>query len=80
MKVKQIQSMSQVDAAIWNHLAGELSPFMRHEFLFSLEQSGSIGNKTGWQSAHLVVLDESEQEYLALMPLYLKGHSWGEYV
>ena len=72
--------MSQVDAAIWNHLAGELSPFMRHEFLFSLEQSGSIGNKTGWQSAHLVVLDESEQEYLALMPLYLKGHSWGEYV
>jgi predicted N-acyltransferase len=72
--------MSQIDAAIWNHLAGELSPFMRHEFLFALEKSGCIGVKTGWQTAHLVVLDEDEKDYLALMPLYLKGHSWGEYV
>ena len=80
MKVKQIQSMSQIDAARWNRLAGELSPFMRHEFLFALEKSGCIGVKTGWQTAHLVVLDEDEKDYLALMPLYLKGHSWGEYV
>jgi predicted N-acyltransferase len=80
MKVKRIQSMAQVDAQTWNHLAGDLSPFMRHEFLIALEQSGAISDKTGWKSAHLVVLSEDETEYVALMPLYLKGHSFGEYV
>ena len=78
MDIKQISSMAQVDCDQWNHLAGDAYPFMRHEFLLALEQSGSIAVSTGWIPAHLLVLDK--EELVAFMPLYLKEHSWGEYV
>jgi hypothetical protein len=78
MDIKQISSMTQVDGADWNRLAGDAYPFMRHEFLLALEQSGSISAQTGWLPAHLQVSDNDEP--IAFMPLYLKTHSWGEYV
>jgi len=78
MEVKQINSMTQVDFADWNRLAGDAYPFLRHEFLLALEQSGSVSEQTGWTPAHLLVLDKDE--VVAFMPLYLKQHSWGEYV
>ena len=70
--------MAQVDAADWNRLAGNAYPFMRHEFLSALEHSGSVCEQTGWSPAHLLVLDDGQ--LVAAMPLYLKSHSWGEYV
>ena len=78
MNIKQIQSMSQVDSADWNQLAGKDYPFIRHEFLLALEQSGSVCKQTGWKPAHLLVFDEDI--LIAFMPLYLKEHSWGEYI
>ena len=78
MEVQQIHSMAQVDAADWNRLAGNAYPFMRHEFLSALEHSGSVCAQTGWSPAHLLVLDGDQ--LVAAMPLYLKSHSWGEYV
>ena len=54
MDIKQISSMAQVDCDQWNHLAGDAYPFMRHEFLLALEQSGSIAVSTGWIPAHLL--------------------------
>jgi len=78
MEVKQIHSMAQVDCTVWNRLAGDAYPFLRHEFLSALEQSGSVSEQTGWEPAHLLVTDENE--LVAFMPLYLKRHSWGEYV
>ncbi|HEY8159305.1 MAG TPA: GNAT family N-acetyltransferase [Methylobacter sp.] len=78
MEVKQIDSMTQVDCAAWNRLAGDAYPFLRHEFLSALEQSGSVSAQTGWEPAHLLVMDDDE--LVAFMPLYLKRHSWGEYV
>ncbi|MDD1630404.1 MAG: GNAT family N-acetyltransferase [Methylococcaceae bacterium] len=78
MEVKQIHSMAQVDAADWNRLAGEAYPFMRHEFLRALEQSGSVCEQSGWIASHLLVLNDDQ--LVAFMPLYLKQHSWGEYV
>ena len=78
MEVKQINSMSQVDGAAWNRLAGDAYPFLRHEFLLALERSGSICEQTGWVPAHLLVMNEDQ--LVAFMPLYLKQHSWGEYV
>ena len=78
MEVKQINSMAQVDCAKWNRLAGVAYPFLRHEFLLALEQSGSVCQQTGWEPQHLLVIDEGE--LIAFMPLYLKQHSWGEYV
>ncbi|MDO9270061.1 MAG: GNAT family N-acetyltransferase [Methylobacter sp.] len=78
MEVKQIHSMAQVDCTVWNRLAGDAYPFLRHEFLLALEQSGSVSGQTGWEPAHLLVMDDDE--LVAFMPLYLKRHSWGEYV
>ena len=78
MEVIQINSMSQVDSSSWNQLAGDAYPFLRHEFLLALEQSGSVCQQSGWIPAHLLVLDDDS--LIAFMPLYLKNHSWGEYV
>ncbi|WP_340122964.1 GNAT family N-acetyltransferase [Methylobacter svalbardensis] len=78
MEVKQIHSMAQVDGADWNRLAGDVYPFLRHEFLLALEQSGSVCEQTGWLPAHLLVMDQDK--LIAFMPLYLKQHSYGEYV
>ncbi len=78
MEVKQIHSMAQVDCKVWNRLAGDAYPFLRHEFLSALEQSGSVSEQTGWEPAHLLVTEADE--LVAFMPLYLKRHSWGEYV
>ena len=78
MEVKQINSMTQVNCANWNRLTGDAYPFLHHEFLLALEQSGSVSEQTGWSPSHLLVMDEDE--LVAFMPLYLKQHSWGEYV
>ncbi|MEY3786509.1 MAG: hypothetical protein RLZ75_714 [Pseudomonadota bacterium] len=78
MDIKQINSIAQVDGSTWNQLAGEAYPFMRHEFLLALEKSGSVCQQTGWIPAHLLVF--KDEALVAFMPLYLKEHSWGEYV
>jgi predicted N-acyltransferase len=78
MEVKQIHGMTQVDCADWDRLAGEANPFLRHAFLLALEQSASVCEQTGWSPAHLLVMEGDEP--VAVMPLYLKHHSWGEYV
>jgi predicted N-acyltransferase len=78
MDVKQITTISQVDSKAWNRLVGDDYPFMQHEFLLALEESGCVSEKTGWQPMHLLVMEDDE--LLAAMPLYLKTHSRGEYV
>lgn len=70
--------MTEVDSTAWNDLTGVAYPFLRHEFLLALEQSNSVCEQTGWEPSHLLVMDNDE--LIALMPLYLKQHSWGEYV
>lgn len=55
------------------------NPFVSHEFLSALEDSGCIGGRTGWSPAYLLVEDEAGT-LLAAAPSFLKGHSQGEYV
>ena len=55
------------------------NPFVSHEFLSALEESGCIGGRTGWSPAYLLVEDEAGT-LLAAAPSFLKGHSQGEYV
>ena len=78
MIIKQINSMAEVNAACWNNLVQDKDPFLRHEFLLALEQSGAVSVKTGWKPGHMLVFEK--QELIAAMPLYLKNHSYGEYV
>lgn len=72
-------SVASLDAAQWDALSGGGNPFMRHAFLSSLEESGSVGEGTGWQSLPLVV-EDGASNLLAAMPSYAKSHSQGEYV
>ena len=53
-------------------------PFYSWRWLHALEQSGSVAPRQGWQPVHLA-LWRGEQP-VALAPLYLKGHSYGEFV
>ena len=72
-----MRSMAAIDAATWNALAGDY-PFMRHEFLAALEDTGCVSALTGWTPHHLLQGDPANPELLA--PLYEKAHSWGEFV
>ncbi|MGZ8137344.1 MAG: GNAT family N-acetyltransferase [Methylococcaceae bacterium] len=78
MQVKPIDSLTEVDSKAWNMLAGDSYPFLRHEFLLALEQSGCVCEKTGWLPKHLLVFEGNE--LITFMPMYLKRHSYGEYV
>ncbi|MFB0612947.1 GNAT family N-acetyltransferase [Aurantiacibacter poecillastricola] len=71
-------AVGDVDAAEWDRLAGDGNPFTSHAFLELLEDSGSVGPGTGWQSAPLLLEDAGK--LVGAMPSYLKGHSQGEYV
>jgi uncharacterized protein len=55
------------------------NPFVTHEFLSSLEQSGSVGGRTGWQPRHLLA-EEVDGILVGAAPCYVKSHSRGEYV
>ena len=73
-----LDSLAQIEPGVWNAIAGSDYPFGRHEFLYGLEQTGCTTADTGWQPSHLVLRDGGRP--MALMPLYLKSHSYGEYV
>ena len=76
-----LTSVQQLDAQIWNALLAQQptpTPFMRHEYLAAMEQSGSATAQTGWVCRIITVWDGGE--LLAACPLYLKTHSYGEYV
>ena len=78
MHVQVHESIDEIPAADWNRLAGD-NPFVWHEFLASLEHSGCVGTDTGWQAQHLACTDDNG-ELTGALPLYLKTHSWGEFV
>ncbi|UAW99784.1 N-acetyltransferase [Halopseudomonas nanhaiensis] len=79
MTLLQLQSIDEVRPEHWDELVGTGYPFLRHAFLHALEASGSVSPSNGWTPAHLV-LKADDGRLDALMPLYLKMHSYGEYV
>ena len=78
MHVTFISSINEIDRDHWNRLTGIDYPFLRHEFLAALENSGSTTAETGWQPHHLIAF--SQHMPIAVMPLFIKDHSYGEYV
>jgi predicted N-acyltransferase len=60
-------------------LKASYNPFISHDFLSSLEQSGSARNRTGWGPMHLLA-EAADGELLGAVPCYAKTHSQGEYV
>src|SRR5437868_15200672 len=79
--IRVLDDPAVIDAARWNALLdtqADATPFMRHEYLAALHASGSASAETGWQPQFLVV--EQGDALIAACPLYLKDHSYGEYV
>jgi hypothetical protein len=74
-----LSSIAQVEAASWNALVGNGQPFLRHEFLLALEDSGCTVPRTGWTVRHLVI-DDARGRPVGALPLYRKSHSRGEFV
>ena len=74
-----INSLNSIQINEWNDCAGLDHPFTRYEFLFALENSASASDKTGWKPHHYVERNE-KNKIIALCPLYLKNHSFGEYI
>ena len=73
---RDITSLSQ---QAWDRLIPDDNPFLSHGFLAALQDSGSVGAETGWDSFHLIIKDEAGT-LRGAMPGYLKSHSYGEYV
>lgn len=77
--VRLATAVGALDRLQWDALVPGGNPFMRHDFLTALEDSGSVGEGTGWQPLPLV-MEDAGGRLLAALPAYGKSHSQGEYV
>ncbi|MDD9966311.1 MAG: GNAT family N-acetyltransferase [Myxococcales bacterium] len=78
MRVELITGLSEIPEPAWDALVQSDDPFAEYRFLRALEDSGSVGPGTGWQPIHVTVWEGSD--LVGALPLYLKGHSYGEYI
>lgn len=78
ISIRALARIADIPAADWDACAGSDNPFVAHAFLDALEQSGCVAPRTGWQPTHLVA--ESNGRVIGCLPLYIKGHSQGEYI
>ena len=72
-------SIHEIDPAEWDACAGPDNPFVSHAFLAAVEDSGSASARTGWLPRHAALRDGAGR-VAACVPMYAKGHSYGEYV
>jgi predicted N-acyltransferase len=94
LRIRVVSAIGDVGAANWDACASPscgngaaytvteevaYNPFLAHGFLSSLEDSNSVGGRTGWQVQHLVA-EQPDGTVLGVAPCYLKSHSRGEYV
>jgi hypothetical protein len=73
-------SLSAIGREAWDACAAPTGdPFVSFDFLHACEASGSAVPRAGWAGRHLTLRDPDDR-VLGVMPLWLKGHSQGEYV
>ena len=72
--------ISEIGREDWDACHNGNNPFISYDFLDALEESGSVAPETGWLPQHLAVRDANTKEIFSCVPLYLKSHSYGEYV
>ena len=78
MRVALCASLEEIDPAAWDRLTGDDDPFVEHAFLHALEASQSVGIEAGWVPMHVTVWEG--ESLVGALPLYLKTHSYGEYI
>ena len=77
-----VSSLSEVGQGPWDALVqaqAAPTPFLSYAFLHALHASGSASPESGWQPQFLLLYDAADV-LAAALPLYVKGHSYGEYV
>jgi uncharacterized protein len=77
MTIEVADTLSGIRTEQWNRLAGG-DPFLSHEYLSALHDTGCATERTGWIPQYLLL--KSGARLAGAMPLYLKSHSFGEYV
>ena len=78
MKLDVLTSILQISAECWNKLTPKNFPFASYEFLRALEESQSIGQRTGWFPRYITAMENDE--IIGAMILFLKTNSYGEYI
>jgi uncharacterized protein len=79
--IQELDSPLQIEAATWDHLLSQQphpTPFMQHAYLTALHTSGAATPGTGWTPRFITLWQGNA--LVAACPLYLKAHSYGEYV
>ncbi len=79
ISVKVVERIADISETDWNACAGNDDPFLSYAFLGALEEAGCVSAESGWLPRHLAV-EEPGGGITAVAPLYVKGHSQGEYV
>ena len=79
IEVRLAASVGEQGADAWDALTDGGNPFVSHAFLSAMEDSGSVGGRSGWQPAPLLIAD-GDGQLAAALPAYVKTHSQGEYV
>ena len=78
MKIEFMDAIERIDKNDWNKLVRKKYPFLNYEFLKALEITKCVSPEEGWTPLHIVV---SEKDIvLAIMPLYVKTDSQGEFI
>lgn len=86
-RTRIVSALSEIGQAQWDELVQtqhDANPFLSFAFLDALHESGCASAKSGWQPQFLTIWrainDEDDGELVAALPLYVKSHSYGEYV
>jgi uncharacterized protein len=75
---RRLSSVTEIHPSAWNALVEAGNPFMRHEFLSALEETGCTGKKSGWSTAFTAAFQGDQ--LVGVIPAYLRGDSYGEYI
>lgn len=81
--IRVVEDPGELPAADWDALvetSARPTPFMRHAYLAALHSSGSANASTGWRARFVTLWDRDDKTLQAACPLYVKSHSYGEYV
>jgi predicted N-acyltransferase len=80
-EVRVLSQITHVPQQAWDSiLPPSAGPFMQYSFLSLLEKTGCVSAETGWKPSHLALYEAGGESLLGALPLYLKSHSYGEYV
>ncbi len=81
--MRALPRLDDIKCDAWDSIANpadeEFDPFLSWDFLQALEESGSVGDDTGWSPRHIIAESE-DGTLLGALPTYAKFHSYGEYV